>query len=282
VDEEVWSAILALEQIVEAMPNDRSSLEALADAYQQIGDHIRAKDYLVRLGNVLVEEGDAGQARELLHKIRAYAEDDERVQELINSLESFVQEGGEGDEGGAAGKSPDRVTATTAKAVRMKFNMAEELSFAWSLMEAEQLTKEEYASIVKDLSEMSAVESDATVSVLHVLAARGGKNMERIIGHVAKTCDTPYVSLTNFALGEQPLSVLPLDFMVRRGALVFELLGNDALVVVMNPYDKELRGDVEALAERKCHFFVTLPSEFDMAVERKRNPPEEDDLAPAE
>ena len=61
-EEKIWDAISAFEQILEAMPDDRASLEALAHAYEQIGDHARAKDYTIRLGGVLVSESDAEAA----------------------------------------------------------------------------------------------------------------------------------------------------------------------------------------------------------------------------
>ena len=91
LEEEVWNAISAFEQILEAIPNDRASLDALSHAYGQIGDQTRAMDYLVRLGDVLVEEGDVEAARELLEKIKAGAEDDERARGLVVRIESMVQ-----------------------------------------------------------------------------------------------------------------------------------------------------------------------------------------------
>ena len=60
LEEEVWSAIGAFEQILEAMPEDRASLETLSHAYGQIGDHARAYEYVLRLGRVLLVEGDSG------------------------------------------------------------------------------------------------------------------------------------------------------------------------------------------------------------------------------
>ena len=39
LEAEIWNAINAFEQMLEAMPNDRVSLEALSHAYEQIGDH---------------------------------------------------------------------------------------------------------------------------------------------------------------------------------------------------------------------------------------------------
>ena len=49
LEAEVWSAISAFEQILEAIPNDRASLEALSNTYEQIGDHTKAKEYMLRL-----------------------------------------------------------------------------------------------------------------------------------------------------------------------------------------------------------------------------------------
>jgi hypothetical protein len=145
--------------------------------------------------------------------------------------------------------------------------MAEELAMAWNLMEANELTQEEYASVVQDLTEMSAGDSVATISVLHVLEARGFKNIEKIVAYLAENCTTPYISLENFELTWESSSIIPREFMLKRGAIVFELLGNDALAVIMNPYDKQLRKDVETLADRKCHFYITMPADFDKSCE---------------
>jgi len=49
---------------------------------------------------------------------------------------------------------------------------------------------------------------------------------------------------------------------------VFELLGTNALVVIMNPYNKQLRQDIEAAVGRKCHFFMALSSDFDQAINK--------------
>ena len=69
-ESEVWNAIGQFEKILEVMPNDRFSLETLADAYDKIGDHTRAEDYLVRLANVLADENDEDSAQDILEKLR--------------------------------------------------------------------------------------------------------------------------------------------------------------------------------------------------------------------
>jgi hypothetical protein len=278
LEAEVWNAISAFEQILEAMPNDRASLEALSNAYQQIGDHTKAKEYVIRLGRVIVEERDISSAKETADLLQTLAQDDPEAAALMKQLRA-LSEGGSVPLAGAAtqgGKAEKTLTAAAAGAVqkaaapqvRMSFNMSEELTMAWNLLEAKELTQEEYAAVVQDLTEMSAGDSAATISVLHVMEARAFKGIERIMGYLARECATPFVSLAFFELTLQTCSIIPPDFIVRRGAMVFELVGKDAMAVVMNPYDKQLRKDVEALAGRRCHFYMTMPAEFDQAAKK--------------
>ena len=276
LETEVWNAITAFEQILEAMPNDRASLEALSHAYEQIGDLTKAKEFFVRLGDVLVDEGDIVASTALLDRLVGMGGDDEEVAALIDKIKaaggldsepvSSTSKAAESlSEPGVEAIQPQakkKVTVSTA------FNMSEELAMAWNMMEANELTQEEYASVVQDLTEMSAGDSVATISVLHVLEARGFKTLEKIIASLVDACQTPFVSLSNFDLTTDAAVLVPKEFIVRRGAMVFDLLGHDALAVVMNPYDKQLRKDVEALADRKCHFYLTLPSDFDRAAEK--------------
>jgi tetratricopeptide (TPR) repeat protein len=272
LEAEVWGAISAFEQILEALPTDRASLEALWNAYEQIGDFAKARAYLFRLGNVIVEEEDIEVARLLLEKVRPHAADDESARELLGRMERLVErqkpptvssvtDGAASDAG-----SRQHVKTPTTEHVRTTFSMADELAFAWNLLEANQLTQEEYASVVQDLTEMSAVESATTVSVLHVLENRAFKNIEKIMAYVSKECGTPIISLASFDFKPDEATPMSMDFMMGRGAFVFETIGKDALVVVMNPYDKQLKKDVETLTGRKCHFFMSLPSEFDKAL----------------
>lgn len=268
-EEEVWVAIAAFEQILEAMPNDRASLEALSHAYEQIGDHTRAKDYLMRLGEVVLEEADLDAAQKTRQGLQAYVEEDPKVRDLVDRISEVCVDQSAPAEGQAAGVG-DSAQMETDERLRRGVSIADELAFAWSLMEAGELSQEEYAAAVQDLTEMSSAENAGTVSVLHALELKGAKNFERIMRFVARKCGTPIISLLSFDPQTAPLALLPLDYMVRRGVMVFDFIGKDALVAIMNPYDMQLRKDVEALAGRKCHFFTTQPSEFDQTVTRIR------------
>ncbi len=283
LEEEVWNAIAAFEQILEAMPNDRSSLEALCHAYTQIGDHTRAKDYLIRLSQVLIDEGDKDSCKRLREQLRPYADDDERAQEALQRLSALLDEEAAALSDDMASAQADAVPgamggSAAESAEDQVFSLAEELSFAWSLLEADQLSQEDYGSLVQDLTDMSSGDTNDTISVLHALEMRGSKNLDRIMAHTSKACGAPIVALSSFEIPKAAHTLLTLKFMVRRGALVFEFAGNNLLVVIMNPFDKGLRKAVSSATGQRCHFYMTLPSEFDAAIGTIRKSLEQSEL----
>ena len=269
LEAEVFTAISAFEQILEAMPNDRASLEALSHAYEQIGDHTRSTDYLIRLGNVMIDEGDLAGASDILEAVKRAVDDNPDAQALIDRIESLTSPIDDGLSTVETVDQPEsEVAPVVTDSVRATFNMADELSFAWNLMEAGELNQDEYSSVVQDLTEMSASESIATISVLHVLESRGFKNIDRIMGYIANECGTPIVTLSSFDLQLATATLLPMDYMSRCGALVFEKIRDNVMVVVLNPYNKQLQKDIKTLTKKKCHFYMTLPGEFDQALEK--------------
>jgi hypothetical protein len=263
-DGEVWNAISVFEQILEAMPDDQASLEALSHAYEQVGDHTRAKEFEIRLARRLISQGDSKAAQALLERIRLYVAEDPSLNELVAEIEAMTAQ--------AASVQAARSEKRLARAdSRTQSGVAEELTLAWNLLQHGELSQEEYAGIVQDLTELSANSKGRTVSVLHVLQARGFKGIERIIVAISKEYNAPIISVLGFDLRDEVLRALPVDLMVRCGAMVFEFVGKDALVALMNPADIRLRKDLEEILARTCHFYMTLPSEFDTAMEKARS-----------
>jgi len=265
---QIRSAISAFEHILDAMPGDRASLWALSHAYEQIGDHDRARDCLIRLGNILVDDVDVEAATSLLGRIEPYCRQDERARDLAERIRKLAPEAQTVIKGSGVKAEPAKSRATVVEGLGTRFDMSTELAVAWNLMEAGMLNQEDYASVVQDLTDMWMGDNAATVSVLHVLEAKGVKNLEAIITFVSRQCGVPVISLAKFELQPEAISLLPIDFATRRGVLIFDLLGADALAITMNPYDTQLKKDVEVVSGRKCHFFVALPSEFDEALNR--------------
>lgn len=269
-EDDILSAISAFEKIVEVMPNDRNSLAILSQAYMQIGDLTRAFDYLIRWGEEVLRSTDAGDAADVMDRLSAF-KDDQRASDLVRRLALRM----EGTVKAVALPPQAEVASMAQKPVASAeelnvFRISEELSLAWNLMEADELTQDEYASVVQDLSEMSASADHLSVSVLHVLESRGFKQFDRILSSLSRDCATPFVSLSSYEFQFGIMARLPLDFCVHRGALAFERIGDELLVAVLNPQNKSVRRDVLAVTGCRCHFFLALPSEFDQAVGRYR------------
>jgi hypothetical protein len=257
---EAWGAISAFEQILEVMPNDISALDALVQSYEIVGDSERAREYLLRLARVLVEQGNASQAEVLVDRLRRLGKRDAEAEALIRDIEALSR---------LVVPDPSRrPTIDLQPDPSISSAIEAELALAWRLHSAGLLTQEEYAGVVNDLSETAARRELLTVSVLHVLQDRSFRALDTVIAYMAHESRTPVIPVASFEMQESCLSLLPLDFMVRHGAIPFDFVAQEALVAVLNPFDANLRERVALRSGRPCHFYLTWPAEFDAWIAR--------------
>lgn len=269
LESRVWNAIAAFEQIVETIPDDKVSLEALSHAYEQVGDLSRAREYLTRLVNVVLDAGDRDAAELLRERVARISDTDPIARVTLARIDSFL----------AAGTPPVKEFSITTEqheaesrmveeSERRSSHVAAELSFAWTLFQAGELSQEEYALVAQDLSTISSNSALVTVSVLHTLHDRANRNLERVLAFTARDSGVPVIPLALFDVQEAVFSMIPREFMVRYGVMAFEMMGADVLVVLLNPYNKSLREKAESLTNRRCHYFMALPADFDAMIER--------------
>jgi hypothetical protein len=271
LENQVWNAIAAFEQIVETIPTDRVSLEALSSAYEQVGDLTRAREYLVRLVDAIISDKDYDAADLVHERLLRYAATDPKAKEAETRLDTLLMSGKPAPREFDLSVEPRDVEVRKLDdAERRSAHVAAELSLAWVLFQAKELTQEDYASVAQDLSEVSASKATVTVSVLHVLHDRANRNLERVLAFVCKDSRVPIIPLSLFDVPDAAFSLLPLDFMVRYGVMVFELMGNEALAIVLNPYNKTLRALVTQTVNKTCHFYLTTPADFDTVIERNK------------
>lgn len=265
---EVWNAISAFERILEVMPDDRTSLDTLVHAYTQLGDGVRALGYLKRLAKVVAEERDNEAAASILELLEPFAQTDATVPPLVELLRGIM--GFPTASGGVPEQKPAPPPTVSPMAFKtQRVNITDELALAWDLLQAGELTQEQYAEVVQDLTNISSNAMDkGAVSMLHVIENRGYMNLDRILVFASKKGDIPIINLANFDLSDEAISLLPLEYMIRQGVLPFDLLGPDVLVVIQNPYDLELRKHIEEGLGRHCHFYLTSPHEFMQAIGR--------------
>ena len=254
-EREVRDAIDAFEQILEAIPNDRMALETLIDAYEQINDRKKALEYVIRLAEVIEEDRDTETAPGLIEKLRALGANDPPAKQMLETLQKMVAPTRKAPEPTAARKTP--------VSKRKVIDVTAEMALAWNLVQAGELTQEDYSNVVHDLTESSSKNVEVPVTVLHVLHDRNFKNLDKVLTYLSSQSGLPIVSLPNFELQRDTFKLLPEDFMMHRGAIVFELMGRDALVAILNPYDTELRKDVEGIVGKACHFYMVSAESYD-------------------
>lgn len=254
-EREVRDAIDAFEQILEAIPNDRMALETLIDAYEQINDRKKALEYVIRLSEVIEEDRDTETAPRLIAKLRALGADDPSAKQILESLQKLVAPTQK-----AAVPTTPRSTPVSKRKV---IDVTAELALAWNLVQAGELTQEDYSNVVHDLTESSSKNVEVPVTVLHVLHDRTFKNLDKVLTFLSSQSGLPIISLSNFEVQKDTFKLLPEAFMMHRGAIVFELMGRDALAAILNPYDTELRKDVESTTGKKCHFYMVSAESYD-------------------
>lgn len=266
--EQAVQALRTFEHILEIMPDDPGTLEAVIMAAEQCGEVEKALGHRMRLAELMLEQGDLDGAQPHLDILRAAQ--DPRARSWIAAHDMNAR--------GAAGTltgEPEVILGEPVKTPHFAVDISAEIDLAWKIMEQELITQEEYASLVRDLTEMSAGKQTATVSLLHALEGSHHKGLENILAWMAQAARTPYISLACYAMRQELRKILPDDFIVHHGALAFDTMGRELLVAMLNPFNEGLRALVQKTAGRTCHFYLARASEFEEAHKRLRDLAEE-------
>ncbi|MDF7801278.1 hypothetical protein P4C99_17500 [Pontiellaceae bacterium B1224] len=259
-------SISMLEQILEVMPQDIDALKALYNANLQSGNPARSFEYLNRIIDVAANLGDPDLFEYLQNELPRFEETHSaevaahqvRIRTLfgVHKINKKVLEPAK-----APSEKPDPSS---------EVDISEELALAWRLYQENQISQDEYSSVLHDLTEVSSKELDVPVSVLHVLNDRGFSNLTRIMAFVANRSGLPYISLFNFELDERAANALPPSYSMHEGLLPFGYLGNDLLVAVLNPFNTDLIEKAEKESGHRCHVFLVEPDDYDAALAKLR------------
>lgn len=261
IDSDLGDSVAMLEQILEVMPQDIMALRALYNAYCQYDRPEQAFEYLGMLADVAYNSKDSETAEFIVKQLPDFEEPfPAEVAAQLARLQDMVGR-----------NEPTRAPSSdTAPAPAAEVEISEELALAWKLYEENQLSQEEYSSVLHDLTEVSSKEVDVPVSVLHVLNDRGFSQMNRIMNYLSSRSGVPCISLLNFELSEQVVDLLPLEISARDGALPFGFFGNDLLVAVLNPFSNILIDKVEKVGGHRCHTYLVSAEEYDIALGKLR------------
>ena len=267
-EQQMREAVAFFEQILQSIPDDRVSLEVLSQTCEQACAFDRACDYLIRLAEVILRDSDREAAKPLWTRLEPYASQ-KKVDSVRNRLAKLAAMEIAASATATIHTAAEAETKIKSPAARRAM-VAQELDFAWALHEEGVLTEELYASVVGDITDLSTNATPAPISVLHLFQDRQLPNIDRVMTFTSTKSGSPLLPLNSFEPQAVAFGELPLDYLIIKGVIPFEKMGEDLLVAMLNPTNNELRQELSSLTGRRCHFFLVSPSDFDQAIEKIR------------
>ena len=264
--------IAYFEKMLKVMPGDRTTLEFLSVAYEQLGDVEKQRTSLIQLAEALLREKDYDAADAIGERLAGFAETDaqdmvRRIKSVRNpvQLKAVVRPGA---------SAPPRRAVVRPEGVKPKPASDEGgVSLAQVVMSAVKaeaaLIRDLYAKNVVDASAAEVVQRhlgglpEATrpflVSALAILEKESGGMGEKAAVYMADAASAPPIPLQAFMPSAALVKQLPEEIVRVRGAVPFGRLGDTLLVAVLNPLDTAFHAEVERLAGCPCRFFLADP-----------------------
>jgi len=272
-DPKLLEGIAYFEKMLKVMPGDRTTLEFLSVAYEQLGDGAKQRTSLIQLAEVLLREKDYDAADAIGERLKGFAETDaqdmvRRIKSARNpvQLKAVVRPGARpvrvvarpAGTGGAPGERPLPNSGVSLAQVVMAAVKAEAA-----------LIRDLYAKNVVDASAAEVVQRHLgglpeptrpfLVSALAILEKESGGLGEKAAVYMADAASAPPIPLQAFMPPASLVRQLPEEIVRVRGAVPFGRLGDTLLVAVLNPLDAEFHAEVERLAGCPCRFFLAEP-----------------------
>ena len=245
--------IAYFEQILQLMPDDRSTLEFLCIAYERAGEREKYQRTLVSLARTLVNERDFENARTLLEKVENRDTPEIKAIELkigamLAPVEKAAKPGSAADVGLPVLRSAERATAIRA----------ERMLLTW--LESVGVLEKAFADrIGEQLQSLSGIADDFLVSTLALIEAADPAVAEAAAVRVADESRIPPIALESFDQYLTLAQELPETLVKTRGTVPFGKVADETLVALANPLDTELKQAVSAHFGGKCHFFFAPP-----------------------
>ncbi len=266
-DSSVWGVIQSLEHIVEMLPEDVSALESLAVAYEQAGDAARAHQALLKLAELAIQGGDLERAEEIAANQLAKGFDDPEVFDLKDRIEAVKSEQPQPASAAAPRQEESLAAVQTAPSsqgtIAPEADLHAELDFGWSLLEAEQVSQDQYEHAVDTLTEAHInSHGRGPISFLLELASMEDANISRVLSFVSAENRVPFVELRRCQIPSEATADFTLDKMRRWCAIPFGVVGSERMIAVLNPTNERL---VQALCNNvggRAHIYLTSPDDF--------------------
>lgn len=252
-DARLADGVAYFEQMLEIMPDDRTTLEFLVVAYDQLGQHEKGQKSLVSLTKLLIREGDTAALAGLLPRLEV--SDYEPAKALFLKVSTMT-----GPAPDLTPESPKELTASERAAAAL----ASERVLVEILRDEGVLSAEVFE---QTLGMLSATPTDGRlflISALQILEKENFPVFEKATEFLADRFGAPPIPLGAFEPVKGLFAPYAETTLRLKGAVPFAKLGDLTLIAVLNPADEELRAELEKAGP--CRFYLADPSAVEAAL----------------
>ena len=267
-DPKLIEAIDFFETMLESMPGDRTSLEFLVVAYEQVGALDKRRRCLIDLADALIKEQAFDNAKTIADHLKTFSDDSEveavivRVEQALTkeatapNPSSQYEEVSLDVEGDGSLSVPDPVIEVHAYS---RAALSAEMDLVWMLKEKEILPRDVCEELIRALSEYPVTERPQLISAMVFLDERHPEWTDMVMAELQKISGMPAIPLELFDSQDLVLSGITSAYIKVRGAIPFAMMTDEFLIGVMNPLDTVLQADISSRLGTTCHFFLTHP-----------------------
>lgn len=256
-DARLAEGVAYFEQMLEIMPEDRTTLEFLVVAYDQLGQHEKGQKALVELTKLLIKEGDLQALQGLLPRLQV--SDYAPAKALFLKVSTLTAPAPDLTPETPKDQTEDEKTAeATLDAVAVETEL---LDF---VKEGGVIDAEQYDQLLKLLQAAPTDGRVFLISALQILEKENPTLCEKAIEYLADKYGAPPIPLGAFEPNKKLFSAYPERLLKLRGVIPFAQLGGLTLLAVLNPADAKLKAELEKIS--KCRLYLAEPSAVEAAL----------------
>ncbi len=256
-DARLAEGVAYFEQMLEIMPDDRTTLEFLVVAYDQMGEREKSQKALVSLAKLLIKENDVAALEGLLPRLEK--SDWEPAKALSLKVRTLTAPAPD-----LTPEKPKELTKEEETALEAQRAVKAEMNLVAMLQEGGVLNDADAAAVRSHLEMTPSDGRFFLISALQILEKENQPLCEKSLEFLADRFAAPPVPLAAFDVNAALVKSCPERLVRLRGVVPFAKLGAISLVAVLNPADEVLRAAVEEAGP--CRFFLAEPSAVEQAI----------------
>ena len=258
-DARLAEGVAYFEQMLEIMPEDRTTLEFLVVAYDMLDQHEKGQKTLVNLVELLIKERDIEALNGLLPRLRASNYPPAKALYLkATTLTAPTPD--------LMPERPKELTEEEKTALAVQKALGVERQLLDFLKDEGILTESDRDMFSGYLTLPSATRKIFLISALQILKNENVTLYEKAVELLADRFNAPPIPLAAFDPSPSLFKGYPEKILRLRGVVPFAKIGTVTLVAMLNPADTELKSTIEA--EGPCRFYLADPSAVEAALDK--------------